>query len=58
MEITGGSHLIMKNINGTVCLRDDNPAELPLVDEDWFQAADESALPIVAGRGQAMDRDI
>ena len=30
---------------------------MPLVEEDWFQAADESALPIVAGRGQAMDRD-
>ena len=36
----------------------DNPAELPLVEEDWFQAADESAHPIVAGHGQAMVRDI
>ena len=56
IEITCGSHLIMKNINGTVCLRDDNPTELPLVEEDWFQAADESAHPIVPGHGQAMVR--
>ena len=48
----------MKNINGTVCLRGDNPTELPLVEGDWFQAADESAHPIVPGHGQVVVHNI
>ena len=59
MEINRGSHLIMKNINGTVCLRDDNPAELPLVKEDWFHAAEESAPPVwLAAAVPSMNRSL
>ena len=34
-------HLSVQKINGIMCIRDKNPTGLPIVNEEWFQYADD-----------------
>ena len=51
------SHLTVTEINCNLCIRDRNPTDVPLVNEVWFQVADERLPRISPARGKGSTRD-
>ena len=49
--------MIVTEINCNLCIRDRNPTDVPLVNEVWFQVADERLPRISPARGKGSTRD-
>ena len=45
-------HLLVQKINGILCIRDKNPTGLPIVNEGWFQYADDQISRITPAQVQ------
>ena len=50
-------HLFIKKINCILCIRDKDPTGLPIVNEGWFQSADDQISRIPPAHGQEPARD-